>query len=258
MLRKLRPHMTYANVMASVAVFLALGGGAVAATKIRSRDIANGTIQQSDLSKRLLRQLSKAGPPGPTGPAGAAGQQGAQGAQGERGTQGLRGANGSADTPAQVLSKLQDVDGASSNLDADMIDGIDAINLIQGRGGVEHLSHAMNGNSTTSFFPLSPGLGAIFVSCNSTGAEAKWQNNSGTAQRLLVDDGAATPTTEVVAGSGGLSVGRSQTAATDSADRVTFMVAFSQRTVVYDVWSYYTAADNLCTYHATRVDLGFQ
>lgn len=49
MLSALRARLTYANVMATVAVFLALGGGAVAATKIGSAQIVNNSVTGADL-----------------------------------------------------------------------------------------------------------------------------------------------------------------------------------------------------------------
>jgi hypothetical protein len=90
------------------------------------------------------------GPPGPSGsqgipgPRGLTGAQGAQGDAGPRGTvgppgsqgpMGLPGAAGSPDTPAQVLAKLQQVDGAGSGIDADQLDGLDSQRLITELGG---------------------------------------------------------------------------------------------------------------------------
>lgn len=50
-----RPHLTYANVVSTLALFLALGGGAAfAASKIHSGDIAKGAIKTSNISKRAI------------------------------------------------------------------------------------------------------------------------------------------------------------------------------------------------------------
>ncbi len=54
MVRRLRSGITYANVMATIAVFLALGGGAYAAFKlpknsVRSKNIVNGEVKTVDL-----------------------------------------------------------------------------------------------------------------------------------------------------------------------------------------------------------------
>jgi hypothetical protein len=49
---RIRRHLSYANVTATVALFVALGGGAYAIDKVDSRDIANGTIRSIDLKNR--------------------------------------------------------------------------------------------------------------------------------------------------------------------------------------------------------------
>jgi len=52
MLAKLRPHLTYANVMATIAVFLALTtGAAYAANTVFSTDIVDGEVKTPDLAK---------------------------------------------------------------------------------------------------------------------------------------------------------------------------------------------------------------
>ena len=50
-----RPSLTYANVVSTLALFLALGGGfAYAADKVRSGDIAAGAVRTSDIFKRAV------------------------------------------------------------------------------------------------------------------------------------------------------------------------------------------------------------
>jgi hypothetical protein len=95
MLNKLRGRLTYANVMATIAVFVALGGTSVAAVSLKrnsvgSAQIKNGSltgddVQNNSLSGGDIKSLtgkdfkggqlpqSAQGPPGPQGPAGAAG-----------------------------------------------------------------------------------------------------------------------------------------------------------------------------------------
>ena len=55
-MRRLRPSLTYANVMSSIAVFLALGGGAAYASHlvVRSTDIVNDQVQSSDVRDDTL------------------------------------------------------------------------------------------------------------------------------------------------------------------------------------------------------------
>jgi hypothetical protein len=79
-----------ALVVAILALVMAMGGSAVAASLITSKQIKDGTIQPVDLSKQARAVLAaKAsdlpGPQGPVGAKGDKGDAGAQGAQGERG-----------------------------------------------------------------------------------------------------------------------------------------------------------------------------
>ena len=91
---KLRTSLTYANVMATMAFFLALSGGIVyAADKIGSSEIAKGAIKSKhvkddsltgvDIKEASLSLPAAArGPVGPAGEPGAPGDPGAPGAPG--------------------------------------------------------------------------------------------------------------------------------------------------------------------------------
>ena len=88
--------LTYANVLSTVAVFVALGGSAYAATQLTGgdikngsltgRDVKNGSIESADVRDGQLRRRDfrrgtlLRGPRGRRGPAGAAGPRGASGA----------------------------------------------------------------------------------------------------------------------------------------------------------------------------------
>jgi hypothetical protein len=90
MRQRLRSHLTYANVMATVAVFLALGGGAYAVSlkknSVGSKQLKPGAVKASDLGKnsvssekvadRSLLGVDFAGqlPQGPAGPPGEPGK----------------------------------------------------------------------------------------------------------------------------------------------------------------------------------------
>jgi hypothetical protein len=128
-----------------------LTGADVRDSSLTGADVKNASIGLADLApaaRRALREVANevgpAGPrgeAGPAGPAGAPGAPGVMGPAGERGeagpagptgapgqvgAQGPAGVDGSPDTPAQVLSKLLGVDGAGSEIDADMLDGLDS------------------------------------------------------------------------------------------------------------------------------------
>lgn len=84
-----RKFLTYANVLATLALFVALGGSAYAATLITGKQIKDGSITSADIKNGSLLALDfKAGqvPAGPAGPAGTAGAAGAAGAPGVAGT----------------------------------------------------------------------------------------------------------------------------------------------------------------------------
>jgi hypothetical protein len=52
--RALRRRLSYANVMATVAVFIALGGSSYAALTITGADVRNGSLSYRDLKKNTL------------------------------------------------------------------------------------------------------------------------------------------------------------------------------------------------------------
>jgi hypothetical protein len=55
MLARLRDRLTYANVVATLALFLALGGVSYGAISIRSRSIVNNTVRTQDLRNNDIR-----------------------------------------------------------------------------------------------------------------------------------------------------------------------------------------------------------
>src|SRR3954447_24216630 len=85
---QLRTRLSYANVMATLAIFIALGGSSYAALKlprnsvgstqirtsaVHSSEVKNGSLGVSDLATSARRSLrGTAGPAGPQGPAGPA------------------------------------------------------------------------------------------------------------------------------------------------------------------------------------------
>ncbi|HST32726.1 MAG TPA: hypothetical protein VLJ80_04300 [Solirubrobacteraceae bacterium] len=84
-MRSIRSHLSYANVVATLALLFAMSGGALAAKHY----LINSTRQ---IDPKVLRKLKghagRAGPKGPAGSPGASGSQGATGAEGARGPAG--------------------------------------------------------------------------------------------------------------------------------------------------------------------------
>lgn len=100
----LRRHLTYANVAATLALFLALGGAAYAATQlprnsVGTRQLRAEAVTAGKIAKKTRRQLrGSRGPAGPQGATGKAGKQGPKGATGAKGAQGPAGKDGEAGT----------------------------------------------------------------------------------------------------------------------------------------------------------------
>jgi hypothetical protein len=100
MLRKLRPHLTYANVASSLALFLALGGvsyaavtlpknsvgsrqlkkNAVTASKIKNGSLGLGEFKNGALRKGIEGPQGEQGPQGDQGPSGVSGAHVVKGA----------------------------------------------------------------------------------------------------------------------------------------------------------------------------------
>lgn len=126
-------HLTYANVIGTLALFIALGGGAYAATKLPRNSVSgvqvkNGSLLAKDVKKGQFKagaggSAGSAGAPGVRGlggPAGAFGPQGLQGPKGDRGEDGQARAYASITSQGQVLSGSK---------------GLTAANISQGNAG---------------------------------------------------------------------------------------------------------------------------
>jgi hypothetical protein len=90
-MKKLRRHLSYANVIATFALLFAMSGGALAANHY----LLNSTKQISpSVMKKLKGRTGKTGKTGATGATGVTGPTGPQGAKGTSGTNGTNGVNG--------------------------------------------------------------------------------------------------------------------------------------------------------------------
>jgi hypothetical protein len=100
MLSNIGSRLTYANVIATIALFLALGGGAYAALKLPTNSVGSAQIKANAVNSSkvkngsLLKGDFKAGQL----PAGAQGAQGPKGDKGDQGLQGEKGAKGDTGT----------------------------------------------------------------------------------------------------------------------------------------------------------------
>ncbi len=93
-----RPSLSYANVTATLALILALGGTSYAAVQINGADIKRKSIPLNRLKGKppvgKTGAAGQRGATGATGPVGAPGSTGAPGAAGPQGATGLRGPKG--------------------------------------------------------------------------------------------------------------------------------------------------------------------
>ena len=120
----MRARLTYANVMATLALFIALGGGAwaLARDSIGAREIIDGSVRSAELRDDDVRGADIR----------AATISGANVADDSLSGADVREASLQLpeDTPDQVMDKLLTVDGFNSGLDADTIDATDTSDLL--------------------------------------------------------------------------------------------------------------------------------
>jgi hypothetical protein len=125
---RVRSRLTYANVLASLALFIALGGASYAAVQIpkgsvgtkqlkrnavTSPKVKPGSLLVSDFNASQRSQLrGPAGPEGPRGATGPEGLHGPRGATGPEGPEGPRGLTGPAGPPApRRYAEVREVGG---------------------------------------------------------------------------------------------------------------------------------------------------
>ena len=100
-----RPRLTYANVIATLALFLALGGGAWAATKLPKNSVGTAQLKKGAVTPTKISKAAKAaltGAPGARGPQGPRGETGPKGEPGTKGDTGNTGPRG----PSATYSKF--------------------------------------------------------------------------------------------------------------------------------------------------------
>lgn len=126
-------HLTYTNVVCTLALFIALGSGAYAATRlpkdsVTGATVRNGTLLGRDLMKGQVKTgaQGRAGAKGAQGATGLGGPAGGFGPQGETGAQGDAGLAGQARVVASVTSQGAVLSGSR---------GLTAANISKGSAG---------------------------------------------------------------------------------------------------------------------------
>lgn len=179
MLARFRSSVTYANVMATVAVFVALGGTsyAVATGSIDSREIKNNTVGTKDLrnndvrsrdvrDRSLLAQDFKAGQL----PAGEAGARGPQGPKGDTGLQGDPGMSGYVQVNGFSAGDSSQEQSASATCPQGT--------KVVGGGAVINTGGSKVDLALASSIPLSDGSGWSAVAVETTAYAGTWAVNA--------------------------------------------------------------------------------
>ena len=167
MLARLRSRLTYANVIATLALFLALGGSSYAALKlpggsvgtkqlkrnaVTSPKVKPGSLLLSDF--RASQRSRLRGPAGKAGPAGAAGPAGERGPQGLIGPQGIPGAPGA--PAASLFAFVQD--------GGELVYGVGAVDAEETASGVYEVTFDESVVDCVSVATIGQSDGVGFVS----------------------------------------------------------------------------------------------
>ena len=87
-MKRLARHLTFANVIACLALFVALGGAGYAAFKLPKESVDTEALHKGAVTPAKLSEKARQGMTGARGPQGATGAQGPQGAAGSPGAAG--------------------------------------------------------------------------------------------------------------------------------------------------------------------------
>jgi type VI protein secretion system component Hcp len=175
---RLRRHLSYANVVATICLFVALGGTSYAAVKITGADvkpesltganIKDGSLYAKDFKKGQLPGGARgaAGAPGQAGapgPAGAQGQPGPQGEAGAMGPQGPAGAPGEAPGPPSGTATVERLTLAGSppivlDVLSSNFDGTTKLPAAGGAGGAAEKPEFEDLEVTATLGPEAPQL----------------------------------------------------------------------------------------------------
>ncbi len=114
---RIRPRLTYANVVASLALFIAMGGGAYAATlpgnSVGTRQLKDNAVTSSKVKDHSLLARDFAARQLPTGATGPQGAMGPQGANGEAGSAVAYGAFVASSTGVSINGPVRNLSAAN-------------------------------------------------------------------------------------------------------------------------------------------------
>lgn len=163
--------------MGALALFLVLGGGAVAlGAVISGKGEIKACYDKAGANQGEVRLLVK----------GKCTRQEKAISWNQKGVAGPQGPAGSPDGGQAILGKLGSVDGPGSGLDADTLDGLNPASFMQGRGQVTVNRDVLtNGGPGNANFLAVPGLGRVEIGCGDpTSSSATFRNTSGASLDL--------------------------------------------------------------------------
>jgi hypothetical protein len=182
MLDRIARHLSYANVMSTIAVFVVLGGGAYAAATIGADDIERDAVRSKHIKKNAVRGSDVGS------------RQIAARHLRARSVARTKLARGAVDGPAIADGAVTGIDVNEATLGtvpgADRLDGLDSTDLLRGRGR----AHAVRGTDTTggqpsARVPLDIG-GDLTLNClnpASGGSTFTFTNKSGATADVWAD-----------------------------------------------------------------------
>ena len=135
-MRRIRSRLTYANVMSTLAVVLALGGGAAyAANTVSSPDIVDNQVYSADVRNDGLSGGGLAAQDLQAGAVGTSEVLNDTLAGGGLSAADLRSRSvGPSEAAGLTGADIANAPGGSDNVNADKLDGLDSSGLVQGRG----------------------------------------------------------------------------------------------------------------------------
>jgi hypothetical protein len=220
MMHRLRRHLTYANVMATGAMFVALGGASYAAVTLPRNSVGAKQLKAHAVTPSKLSKSTRAlvhgsvGPAGPRGPKGDAGPRGGTGAAGHTvlngagAPSGATGSNGDffVDTTAHAIYGPKTAGGWGSA--TSLVGPAGATNIV-----VRAYEFTVPANVSSNFFvPCNAGETAVsgggsFVTGNfglvGTGAAVIGTGPSSNNASLYLTDGTTSPTAWGITASNG-------------------------------------------------------
>jgi Collagen triple helix repeat (20 copies) len=172
-MHRIRGNLTYANVMATIAVFLVLAGGTAFAASVvlpknsvGSKQIKKGAVGPAKLSTAAKATL--------TGPAGAKGATGATGTKGATGTTGSQGKDGKEGSPGKEGPRGPSAGLSTTGENAIPWTGSDqtiaTLPLSAGNWILTAKTTAVNSNGTQKEFRCELRVNGILLDRNNAGA----------------------------------------------------------------------------------------